>query len=188
MRDERLAALTSRFDEVTETLTIERDGRTVVSGQLTTPTGRMVIEQFLAAFMKGSLRGAPRIVSAPGHTFTDSREKFVHIVNLASVRELERTIGRPVDPLRFRPNFVIDGFDPWTELSWVGRDIRIGGVGFTVSERTERCAATNVDPRTGARDMDIPATLARRWRHMDFGIYAVATSSGPIAVGDAIAV
>jgi len=186
MRDERLAALMTRFDEETQTLTINRDGCAVVSAQLSTPTGRMVIEQFLAAFMKQSLRGAPRIVSAPGHTFTDSREKCVHLVNLASVRELERAAGRPIDHLRFRPNLVIDGVEPWIEFSWVGRDIAIGSTRLTVTERTERCAATNVDPATGARDMDIPAVLGRKWGHMDFGVYAKVTAAGALSVGDAI--
>jgi uncharacterized protein YcbX len=186
MRDERLAALMTRFDEETQTLTINRDGRAVVSGGLSTPTGRMVIEQFLAAFMKQSLRGAPRIVSAPDHTFADSREKCVHLVNLASVRELERTAGRAVDHLRFRPNLVIDGVAPWTELSWVGRDITIGAARLIVTARTERCAATNVDPATGARDMDIPAVLGRKWGHMDFGVYAKVTTGGALSVGDAV--
>jgi len=187
MRDERLAALTTCFEETTQTLTINRDGAAVARGGLSTPTGRMVIEQFLAAFMKQAMRGAPRIVSAPGHSFTDSREKCVHIVNLASVRELVRVAGRSVDPLRFRPNLVIDGAEPWSEFAWVGRDIEIGSARLTVTERTERCAATNVNPATGARDMDIPAVLGRKWGHTDFGIYARVTKAGVLSVGDAVA-
>ena len=38
--------------------------------------------------------------------------KCVHIVNLASVRELERGLGRPVDPLRFRANLYLEGLTP----------------------------------------------------------------------------
>ena len=186
MRDERLAALATQFEEATATLTIFRGDKPVVRGQLSTPTGRLVIEQFMAAFMKQSLRGAPRIVSAPGHNFTDSRTKCVHLVNLASIRELERTAGRAIDPLRFRPNLVIDGSDPWSEFSWVGRNIQIGSTTLTVLERAERCAATNVDPATGARDMDIPAILARKWGHMDFGVYAAVTAPGVIAVGNTV--
>jgi uncharacterized protein YcbX len=186
MRDERLAALETRFEEATRALTVLRGGKAVVSGQLSLPAGRLVIEQFFAAFMKQSLRGAPRIVSAPGHSFTDSRTKCLHIVNLASVRELERIAGRAVDPLRFRPNLVIDGAAPWTESSWVGREIQIGGAKLSVMECTERCAATNVDPATGARDMDIPAILGRKWSHTDFGIYAKIAVPGALTVGDTV--
>lgn len=186
MRDERLATLTAQFDESTETLTILRAGKQVARGQLSTKLGRQMIEQFLAAYMKESLRGAPRIVSAPGHSFSDVAAKCVHIVNLASVRDLERLAGRPVNPLRFRPNLVIDGLPAWSELSLVDREIEVGGARLAVFTRTERCAATNVDPATGARDMAIPAVLQRSFGHSDFGIYARVVVGGEISVGDPV--
>src|SRR5262245_58866346 len=52
MRDERLATLQTQFDDASETLTVRRDGKQVARGQLTTPLGRKLIEQFLAAYMK----------------------------------------------------------------------------------------------------------------------------------------
>ncbi|HKD56137.1 MAG TPA: MOSC N-terminal beta barrel domain-containing protein, partial [Hyphomicrobiaceae bacterium] len=55
MRDERLATLRSNFDDATETLTILRDGKQVARGKLTTPLGRQLIEQFIAAYMKAEL-------------------------------------------------------------------------------------------------------------------------------------
>src|SRR5438034_9340744 len=53
MRDERLATLRTKYEDETGTLTIQRDGKQVVRGQLTTPLGRNLIEQFIAAYMKG---------------------------------------------------------------------------------------------------------------------------------------
>jgi uncharacterized protein YcbX len=184
MRDERLALIDVRFDEASETLTIYRDGKAVVRGVLSTATGRLVLEQFFAAFMKDSLRGAPRIVSAPGHSFSDTRAKCLHIINLASARELERVLGRPVDPLRFRPNLIVEGPEAREERTWIGRELRAGGVRLFIEEPTERCAATNVDPRTGARDMDIPASLMATWGHAEFGVYARVSGAGTISVGD----
>ena len=93
MRDERLATLTTRFDDATHTLTILRHGKQVARGQLSTALGRNMIEQFLGAYMKEELRGAPRIVFAEGHSFSDVSAKCLHIVNLASLRELERAAG-----------------------------------------------------------------------------------------------
>jgi uncharacterized protein len=90
MRDERLATLRSQFDDATETLTILRDGKQVARGQLTSRIGRQLIEQFIAGYMKAELRGPPKIVHAPGHSFSDVSAKCVHIVNLASVRDFER--------------------------------------------------------------------------------------------------
>jgi uncharacterized protein YcbX len=183
MRDERLATLKTRFDDATETLTILRDGKQVARGQLTTPLGRQLIEQFIAAYMKAELRGAPKIVHAIGHSFSDVAAKCVHIVNLASVRELERTLGRPVDPLRFRANLYLEGVEPWAEFGWMGKEIGVGEARLAAFARTTRCDATNVDPARGARDMAVPAHLQRTWGHQDFGIYAKVVMGGDISVG-----
>ena len=183
MRDERLATLRSRLDDATETLSIQRDGKQVARGQLTTPLGRQLIEQFVAAYMKSELRGPPKIVHAAGHSFSDVAAKCVHIVNLASVRELERVLGRPVDPLRFRANLYLDGLQPWVESGWIDKELGVGPVRLAVFARTQRCEATNVDPATGARDMAIPANLLRTWGHQDFGIYAKVAVGGEISVG-----
>jgi len=183
MRDERLAMLQSTFDERTHTLTIARDGKPVVRGKLDTPLGRQIVEQFLAAYMKSELRGAPKIVHAPGHSFSDVAAKCVHIVNLASVRELARILGRDVDPLRFRANLYLDGLAPWTELDWLHKPVGIGPAKLQVFARTQRCEATNVDPGTGARNMAIPAELMRIWGHQDFGVYAKVAVGGVVTFG-----
>ena len=188
MRDERLAALQTQFDDSTHILTIKRDGKQVARGDLRTPIGRQMIEQFMAAYMAGSLRGAPKVVSAPGHSFSDVAAKCVHIVNLATVRDVERVVGKPVDPLRFRANIYLEGLEPWREFSWLDKEIAIGDTRLTVFKRTQRCDATNVDPVTAARDMAIPATLLRNWEHSDLGVYARVTAAGAIAPGDAVEV
>ncbi len=186
MRDERLATLRSEFDDATHTLSILRDGKQVARGALNTPLGRKMIEQFLAAYMQTELRGAPKIVSAQGHSFADVAAKCVHIINLASLEELERALGSPVNPLRFRPNIVLGGLAPWAEHAWVDTRISIGEVELEVFKRTQRCAATNVDPDTGKRDVAIPAVLERTWGHTDFGVYARIASGGTVALGDSV--
>jgi uncharacterized protein YcbX len=62
-------------------------------------------------------------------------------------------------------------------------EIGIGPARLKVFARTTRCAAANVDPETGARDMAIPATLLSNWGHQDFGIYATVTIAGAIGAG-----
>lgn len=188
MRDERLATLRSAFDERTHVLTISRDGRPVVRGQLDTPLGRQLIEQFIAAYMKAELRGPPKIVHARGHSFSDVADKCVHIVNMASVRELERVAGRAIDPLRFRANLYLDGLAPWAELAWIDSEIGIGAARLQAFARTQRCDATNVDPGTGARDMAIPAALLRTWGHQDFGIYARVVGGDVVEAGAPVSI
>ena len=186
MRDERLATLKTRFDEDTHTLTIYRDNKQVARGQLSTPLGRKMIEQFLSAYMQAELRGAPKIVFAEGHSFSDMASKCLHIVNLETMRELERAAGTPLKPLRFRPNIVIDGASAWEEFGWVGKTIAVGETELEVFKRTSRCAATDVDPETGRRDTALPAVMQRTWGHADFGVYARVAQGGTIAVGDAV--
>ena len=186
MRNERLASLDARFDDETRTLTIFRAGRQVARGNLEAPLGRQLIEQFLAAYLKQDLRGAPKIVSATGHSFSDVAVKCLHVINLASVRELERIAGRPIDPLRFRANVHIDGVAAFAETAWVGKTLKLGGVTTNVVERTVRCDATNVDPSTAQRDMAVPALLQRTWGRTDFGIYCTVIEGGEMALGDSI--
>jgi MOSC domain-containing protein len=188
MRNERLASLSAEFDEATTTLTLRRDGRQVARGNLATRIGCQLIEQFIAAFMKDSLRGPPKIVSAEGHSFSDVAAKCLHIANLASVRELERVSARDVDPLRFRPNLLFEGTEPWEEFDWIGRTIRIGTMRLEVFSCTVRCDATNVDPTTASRDMAIPAILERNWGHTHFGVYARVIEGGEIAIGNGVVV
>lgn len=184
MRNERLAALRSHFDDATCVLTILQDSREAARGDLSRAEGRAAIEDFFAAYVADELRGPPRLLEAPGHSFSDVARKVVSIINLASVADLERAVGRPVDPLRFRGNLYVAGLPAWTEFDLLGRTIAIGGARLKIVKRIVRCAATNVDPETGARDLAIPKTLMQTYGHADCGVYAEATSAGRISVGD----
>jgi uncharacterized protein YcbX len=187
MRDERLAALGAEFDEATETLTIFRDGKQVARGQLGAKLGRQMLEQFFAAYMKDELKGPPRIVSSPGHSFSDVAAKCLHLVNLATVRDLSRTLGTELDPLRFRANLYFEGAEPWEEEKWLGHVLRAGQVTLKVFKQTVRCDATNVNPSTAQRDTAIPPTLQRTYGHSCLGIYAQVLNDGDIHPGDQLA-
>ena len=55
-----------------------------------------------------------------------------------------------------------------------------------VVKRIVRCAATEVDPDTGIRDLPIPRTLMDTYGHADCGIYAEVIEAGEIAAGDEV--
>ena len=186
MRNERLARLDARFDDATHTLAL-RDGGDTVRGDLSTPEGRRRIEAFFAAICADELRGPPKVLHAPGHSFSDVARKVVSIINLASVATIETLVGAPVDPLRFRANIYAEGWPPWHELDLVGRTLAIGAdARLRVVKRIERCAATNVEPGTGIRDLTIPHSLLRACGHTDCGVYAEVIAGGTIAPGDRI--
>ena len=188
MRDERLAQLRAHFDPDSGMLTIQRAGKQVARGKATDLMGRVLIEEFFAAFMAGASRGHPHLVEAPGHMFSDTRDKVVSIINLASVHDLERVVRQPVEPLRFRANLYIEGAPAWSEFDWVGREIAIGDARLTVTKRIDRCAATNVNPETAERDRNIPRSLQRGFGHIDMGVYAKVVTGGTIAKGDSLSV
>jgi uncharacterized protein len=185
MRNARLAALRTAFDQATHTLAITADGREAARGDLRTRAGRAAIEQFFTAFCVDELRGPPRVLHAPGHSFSDVARKVVSIINLASVAELEAILGVPVNPLRFRANVYVQGWPAWSELDLVGREISVGkSARLKVVKRIVRCAAINVDPDTGVRDLAIADTLMRNLGHTDCGVYAEVIAGGTIAAGD----
>ena len=185
MRNGSLARIRTRYDDATAILTASVDGHTVAA-DLSTPDGRLAFEAFLRRAVPGELRGPPKVLPAPdGHRFTDSRKGFVSIINAASVRALEAIVGRPVDPLRFRGNLLVEGLDPWAEFDLVGRELAgPDGIRLRATSRIVRCAAINVDPETGERDLDLPRTLQTSLGHADCGIYADVLAGGTIRVGD----
>ncbi len=187
LRHEKLARLKTAFDSENNVLVIERGGKQVAKGDLATTVGRAMIEEFFAAYMGDAARGRPKLVEAEtGEVLSDQPTGMVSIINLASVKDLERVTGKSIDPLRFRANIYLDGLDPWAEFDWVGKDISLGGASLSVTQRNQRCAATNVDPDTGERDLNLPKDLQRGFSHADMGVYATVTAPGRVALGDSI--
>lgn len=185
-KNERLAKLETRFDDATSTLVVSRNGKQVATGDLSTQTGRMLIEQFFAAFLTGETRGNPKLVEAPGHMFSDTARKVVSLIGLASLRDLERVARQPVDPIRMRANLYFEGGKPWQEFDWLGRELAVGSTRLRVLDKIDRCAATTVNPKTAERDLQIPRLLMDGFRHVECGVYAQILAPGEIAEGDAL--
>jgi len=186
-RDEWLAPLRTHFDDASHVLSIRRDGAVVAEGDLETADGRTAVEQFFATGYAGEIKGPPKILTSPGHSFSDVARKVVSIINLASVRAIEGMVDHAVHPLRFRANLYVEGWPAWHEFEQLDRTLVIGGVRLKVVKRITRCAAVNVDPDTGTRDLSIPNTLMRRLGHNECGIYAEVIDGGSIGAGDMMA-
>lgn len=185
MRNEMLARLRTRFDDDSRELVIVNEGEELRI-DLASPAGHDRLAAFFEGFMPSELRGKPRLLTAPdGYRFTDSRSGFVSIINLASVADLETRIGAAVDPLRFRGNVMVAGLPAWAEFDLVGRELLApSGLRLSVIKRIERCAATNVDPATGSRDLQIPKALMNAYGHVDCGIYCRVVAGGALAEGE----
>jgi len=114
-------------------------------------------------------------------------KKVVSIINLASVAAVENAAGAPVDALRFRGNVYVAGWPTWHEFDLLGGTLTFGKTArLKVVKRIQRCAATDVDPNTGIRDMTVPRTLMENFDHTDCGVYAEVVTAGDISVGDTV--
>ena len=191
--NESLAALRTRLDPGTGMLTVEQDGDATFQADLSTPAGRDATGTFFTNYVGDAARGDIKLVSAPGHKFTDVSVKSaammraVSVINLATVRALQDVVGVEIHPLRFRANIYLDGLAAWEELDWVGRDVRIGSLRLHAASATRRCAAIDVNPVTAARDTKLPKAIMRDRGHPNLGIYLEVVEDGSIHTGDDVA-
>ncbi|GAB5388252.1 MAG: MOSC domain-containing protein [Alphaproteobacteria bacterium] len=187
-KHERLAQLATEYDPSTTELTINRNGRKVTSGKLNDQTGKLVVENFLDAFLGDDVPGHPRIITAPDTAFTDVKRPYLSILNLATVAEISRMAEIDLDPIRFRANLYITGAPAWAERNWIGSRMTVGPAVLEIEQPIDRCAATSVNPETATRDINLPQFLRRRFVHIECGVYARVTHSGTISPGDPITV
>lgn len=95
--------------------------------------------------------------------------------------------GSGLDMIRFRPNVVIDGEEPFAEDDWPV--VRIGDVEFRTAETCDRCVMATIDPETLAKGKEPIRTLARhrRWDGKTwFGTRLVPLGGGELHVGDEV--
>jgi hypothetical protein len=193
MRDEKLAQVQTRFDAESSALTIAENGRVLLRERMTETEGCRLVAEFFADFLGPAVDGPLRVVEAAGHAFADARrkpnattDKYVSLINRASIAALEDAMGAPVDPIRFRANVYFDGASAWREQNWIGSEITLGAARLRVISPITRCAATQVNPATAKRDLDIVAALGRTFGHINMGVYAEVTAGGEVALGDAL--
>lgn len=129
-----------------------------------------------------------RLVRSVVQGMTDTNYPSVSFINLASHAAVARETGTDLSPQRWRCNVHMNGLEAWEECDWVGKTIRAGESELRVEEPIERCQVPAANPETGAKDADILGALMRGFGHVNFGISAVVTKSGAVAVGDRVEV
>ncbi len=93
-----------------------------------------------------------------------------------------------IDVRRFRPNIVVDvpsSSEPWPELSWVGRSIRLGPVTLDVVTGCPRCVMITRPFADLPQDRGLMRTVVRDADQI-VGVYATVREPGPVAVGDPV--
>lgn len=130
----------------------------------------------------------------------------LHLINLSSVREVESRLPSNklakiknkhlLTTIRFRPNIIITGPEPYAEDAW--KVIALGGFKYHVSCRTARCTLPNIDPTSGVKDTKMqPYRTLEKYRAIDpgagklpcLGMQMVPKSEeGVVRVGDEVKV
>ena len=188
-RDQKLAKLGAEFNEATSEMIITRKGKPISRGKLNDHMGRTLLQTFLSGFVQGTGRSNPKIVeSQKDGAFTDQSENLVSLINVASVKDIERVARLPVDPMRFRGNIYFEGAPAWKERSWVGKKLKIGDVVLEIVEEIERCTATSINLATGEEDINMPLTLRRGFGHIICGVFAKIITDGVINNDDEISI
>src|SRR5262249_4690629 len=143
---------------------------------------------FAAMFGLGAER-RPMLAAAAPHRFTDVSVRSeqlmnaVSLINLSSVADFSQRVGKPIDPLRFRANLYFEGWPPFCELELMNEELSVGATRLRILRRTTRCAATEVSPSTGERDIAVPRLLKECYGHVDMGVYAEVLAGGVVEPG-----
>jgi uncharacterized protein YcbX len=181
-----VAKIRTRYDEASGVFSATAPGHSSIDADLVTEPGREALAAWLSEVLAGEISGPLKVLPASGaHRFTDDEDGFVSIINLASLAELERQVGRPVDPRRFRANFYVEGWPAWIENGLTDETLRIGETEMRMVKPIPRCIATHVDPDTGDKDIDVVRSLFEGFGHTLLGVYVRVLRGGRVRLGDA---
>ena len=192
VKEEKLANLNTTFSPKTKHLLIKLGEKIVIDLHITDIKSIEKVEVFFQEYLNLPINEKPNLVQGfplkknegLTHSFSDIPDKAISIVNLNTVKDLEKKIGKSINPLRFRANFIIEGGSPWEEFDWIDKKIEIGDSVLEVFKKTQRCAATIVDPFTGNRDINIPKEINYHFGHINLGVYAKVIKSGKVSILD----
>jgi uncharacterized protein len=136
------------------------------------------------ALEMGQIKGITLSLEAkPGtHYFDDAP---ISLIFDRWIGEVEKALGMPLDPRRWRPNFLVRAEDDFSfsETDLLGATIETGDVRLHVREPIGRCVATTYDVETGERDDDVLLYVAQN-RANRMGVYCEVELAGTVRAGD----
>ena len=110
----------------------------------------------------------------------------VSLLNINSINDFQKKLGKEIEIPRFRGNICMDGIKAWEEREWIGKIIKINNVSFKVEKNIPRCVAINLKPKTDDNSLNLLQSLKKTYNHFDMGIYLTALDDGSISLGNSI--
>jgi MOSC domain-containing protein len=188
-RDNRLAELQTHLDPDTRHFTIHVKGELVHESDFSDDGSVEKTRDWFAEMFGLGPERRPVLAEAAPHRFTDVSVgsarlmNAISLINLSSVADFSERLGKPIDPLRFRGNLYFEGWPPFSELELMNAELSVGSTRLRILRRTTRCAATEVNPKTGQRDIAVPRLLKECYGHVDMGVYAEVLAGGVVEPG-----
>lgn len=108
-----------------------------------------------------------------------SRQTIMRIAEESETRE---------EPSRFRPNLLVDleNGQPFDELSWVGRILRVGSEArIAITQADQRCMMITIDPANAKASPGV-LRCAVQQHGKCAGVYATVLAAGEARVGDTV--
>jgi uncharacterized protein YcbX len=195
-----LARLGVAFDHEKGRLRMAQDGAVLAEASLDAD-GRKRLAAALADFVlklpENPLAAHPerlplRLVGdgvSPRYQDNEGGQATLH--GRGSLAAVALATGDPqLDEVRFRSNIAVGGLEPWEELGWMGRRVRVGEVEFEVVRQKVRCLATHANPRTGERDIPVMTVLKNVFAQEQptFAVGMVSRTRGQVRLGDSVSV
>lgn len=185
-REPRLLEATARYDEATDSVTIDLpDGTDDLSAWLGRPVrlvraGGGVRGRYEIAEDPEDEAGSPWVQwDGPDATFHDTGRTVVSVIATGSLRTW--------DARRFRGNVIVDALEG-SEADLAGRSIVLGSAAATGTRPINRCVlVTRPQPGGITRDLDVLRTVNRE-RDGKLGVGLRITTAGRVAVGDDLTV
>jgi len=114
----------------------------------------------------------------------------LHFVTTATLAEMaSRAPASIFDSRRFRPNFVIETTDGagkgLVEVSWSGRDLRVGGATIRAVMPTVRCSMITQPQGDLPKDPGVLRAVVRE-ADQNLGSYAIVVEAGTVRTGDEV--
>ena len=101
------------------------------------------------------------------------------------LEELATMLGRPVEPERFRPNFLVhaDAAFGAPEAEMTGWELQLGDARLHVIKPIERCVVVTYDPRGGASDPNVLRLVSQK-RDTWMGVLCDVVRPATVRTGD----
>lgn len=161
-----------------------------------------VANEYLSQFLKEKVR----LISNDTDALRNVKEQYngqpndviafsdvapIHLVNMASINDLNSKLEQPIRIPQFRANIVVSTSEAYAEETW--KYVKVGECEFEVITPTERCILLTMDPITGQKHpkQEPLRTLIKNKRgsnKVNFGVYLVPRKLGEISVNDTLEV